>query len=136
VTGRLVTTGLQTRWPVALITAAMFAVQGLAAVLLPLAGRSVPGAVGAVVLFGLGFGVATIARPALLADRYGTAAYATLSGALALPITVAKAVAPLASAGVAQLAGYPAVMGSVAAACVLGALALVAYDRHGRPERS
>ncbi|WP_252375117.1 MFS transporter, partial [Nonomuraea sp. KC401] len=46
VTGRLVTTGLQARWPVALITAAMFALQGLAAVLLPLVGRSTAGAVG------------------------------------------------------------------------------------------
>ncbi|NUT44970.1 MAG: MFS transporter [Thermoactinospora sp.] len=132
VTGRLVTTGLQSRWPVALITAAMFGVQGLAALLLPLAGTSVPGAVAGVVLFGLGFGVATIARPALLADRYGTAAYATLSGALALPVTVSKAVAPLLSAAVAEVAGYPAVMASVAAACVLGALSLVAYDRCGR----
>ncbi|UBU15032.1 MFS transporter [Nonomuraea gerenzanensis] len=129
VTGRLVTTGLQARWPVALITAAMFGLQGLAAVLLPLVGRGSAGAVVAVVLFGLGFGVGTIARPALLADRYGTAAYASLSGALALPITVAKAVAPLVAAGVAQVAGYPAVMGVVAVACVLGALSLILYAR-------
>lgn len=129
VTGRLVTTGLQARWPVALITAAMFGLQGLAAVLLPLVGRDPVGAVAAVVLFGLGFGVATIARPALLADRYGTAAYASLSGTLALPITAAKAVAPLAAAGIAQVAGYPAVMGVVAGACVLGALSLMAYAR-------
>ncbi|MGI5283528.1 MFS transporter [Nonomuraea polychroma] len=129
VTGRLVTTGLQARWRVAPITAVMFGLQGLAAVLLPLVGRSVAGAVAAVVLFGLGFGVATIARPALLADRYGTAAYASLSGALTLPITVAKAIAPLMAAGIAHFAGYPAVMAAVAAACVLGALSLVAYDR-------
>ncbi|MFC5822296.1 MFS transporter [Nonomuraea insulae] len=129
VTGRLVTTGLQGRWPVALITAVMFGLQGLAAVLLPLVGRSGVGAVVAVVLFGLGFGVATIARPALLADRYGTAAYASLSGALALPITAAKAVAPLLAAGIAHFAGYPTVMGAVAVACVLGALSLVVYDR-------
>ncbi|MEV0234205.1 MFS transporter [Nonomuraea sp. NPDC050786] len=133
VTGRLVTTGLQGRWSVALITAVMFGLQGLAAVLLPLVGRSLPGAVASVVLFGLGFGVATIARPALLADRYGTGAYASLSGALALPVTVAKAVAPLLAAGIAQFAGYPAVMGAVAAACALGALSLVAYDRGVRP---
>lgn len=129
VTGRLVTTGLQTRWPVATITAAMFALQGLAAVLLPLTGRGVAGAVVSVVLFGLGFGVSTIARPALLADRYGTTAYGSLSGALALPITVAKAVAPLLAAGLAQVAGYPAVMGAVAAACTFGALCLILYAR-------
>jgi predicted MFS family arabinose efflux permease len=133
VTGRLVTTGLQGRWSVALITAVMFGVQGLAAVLLPLIGRSTAGAVAGVVLFGLGFGVGTIARPALLADRYGTGAYASLSGALALPITVAKAVAPLLAAGIAQFAGYPAVMGAVAAACALGALSLIAYHRTNHP---
>ncbi|MER6002248.1 MFS transporter [Nonomuraea angiospora] len=133
VTGRLVTTGLQGRWSVALITAVMFGVQGLAAVLLPLVGRSAAGAVAGVVLFGLGFGVGTIARPALLADRYGTGAYASLSGALALPITVAKAVAPLLAAGIAQFAGYPAVMGAVAAACALGALSLIAYHRNAHP---
>ncbi|MEV4353800.1 MFS transporter [Nonomuraea sp. NPDC049625] len=133
VTGRLVTTGLQGRWSVALITAVMFGVQGLAAVLLPLVGRSAAGAVAGVVLFGLGFGVGTIARPALLADRYGTGAYASLSGALALPITVAKAVAPLMAAGIAQFAGYPAVMGAVSAACALGALSLIAYHRNAHP---
>ncbi|MEU7739342.1 MFS transporter [Nonomuraea sp. NPDC049158] len=136
VTGRLVTTGLQGRWPVALITATVFGSQGAAALVLPVAGRSVAGAICGVVLFGLGFGVATIARPALLTERYGTSAYATLSGALALPITVAKAVGPLLAAGVAQLAGYPAVMVSLAAACGLGALSLVAYDRRGRTERT
>ncbi|MEV4088877.1 MFS transporter, partial [Nonomuraea fuscirosea] len=125
----VVTTGLQTRWPVATITAAMFALQGLAAVLLPLTGRGVAGAVVSVVLFGLGFGVSTIARPALLADRYGTTAYGSLSGALALPITVAKAVAPLLAAGLAQVAGYPAVMGAVATACAFGALCLILYAR-------
>ncbi|MEW1846978.1 MFS transporter [Nonomuraea angiospora] len=133
VTGRLVTTGLQGRWSVALITAVMFGVQGLAAVLLPLVGRSTAGAVAGVVLFGLGFGVGTIARPALLADRYGTGAYASLSGALALPITAAKAVAPLLAAGIAQVVGYPAVMGAVAAACALGALSLIAYHRNTHP---
>lgn len=129
VTGRVITTGLQTRWPVALITATVFVLQGTAAVMLPLVGRSVPGAVCSVVLFGLGFGVATIARPALLASRYGTAAYASISGALALPITVAKALAPLAAAAVAQVAGYPAVMAAVAFCCVVGAAALVVYER-------
>lgn len=128
VTGRVVTTGLQGRWPISLITAAVFTLQGAAALLLPLTGRSAAGAIGSVVLFGLGFGVATIARPALLADRYGTAAYASISGALALPITAAKAVAP----PIAALMGFPLAMGAVAICCLAGAAALVAYDRRGR----
>ncbi|WP_343953160.1 MFS transporter [Nonomuraea longicatena] len=128
VTGRVVTTGLQSRFPVALVAAAVFALQGLAAVLLPLVGRGQWGAVSAVVLFGLGFGVATIARPALLAERYGTAAFAAVSGALTLPVTVSKALAPPAAA----LLGFPLAMGAVALCCLAGAAALVAYDRRGR----
>ncbi len=129
VTGRLVTTGLQARRPTALVAAAVFALQGLAAALLPLVGHTVAGAIGAVTLFGLGFGVGTLARPALLADRYDTAVYATLSGALALPITVSKAVAPLAAAAGAQVIGYPAVMAGVCAACLAAASCLVGYER-------
>ncbi|MFI6533100.1 MFS transporter [Nonomuraea sp. NPDC050547] len=125
VTGRVVTTGLQSRFRVAPVAAAVFALQGGAALLLPIAGRGVAGAIGAVVLFGLGFGVATIARPALLAERYGTAAYASISGALALPITVAKAVAP----PIAALMGFPVAMIAVAACCLTGTVGLIAYDR-------
>jgi hypothetical protein len=44
--------------------------------------------------FGLGFGVATIARPAILAHHYGTHRYATMN----TPIILAKAAAPLAAA--------------------------------------
>ncbi len=63
VTGRSITTGLQTRLPAALIAAAIFALQGVAALLLPLIGRTVAGAIGAVLLFGLGFGIASITLP-------------------------------------------------------------------------
>ncbi|MBB5080054.1 putative MFS family arabinose efflux permease [Nonomuraea endophytica] len=129
VTGRVVTTGLQGRFRVAPVAAAVFALQGCAALLLPVVGRSVAGAIGAVVLFGLGFGVATIARPALLAERYGTAAYASISGALALPITVAKAVAP----PIAALMGFPVAMIAVAACCLIGTVGLIAYDRLALP---
>ncbi|GAA4102139.1 MFS transporter [Nonomuraea soli] len=129
VTGRVVTTGLQRRWPVALVTAAVFALQAVAALLLPLIGRSPVGAIAATVLFGLGFGVATIARPALVVERYGTSAYAGISGAMALPITVAKAFAPSLAALAATTAGYPVVMVAVAVACTLSAFALAVYHR-------
>ncbi|WP_084961027.1 MFS transporter [Thermoactinospora rubra] len=129
VTGRVVTSGLHSRWPVALVTAAVFVLQGVAAAMLPFVGATVPGAIGSVVLFGLGFGVSTIARPALLADRYGTAAYASISGVLTLPITFAKALAPLAGAAMAQAAGYTLVMAVVAAACLSGAVALAVFER-------
>jgi MFS family permease len=129
VTGRLITTGLQTRIPAALIAATIFAFQGVAAMLLPLVGRTVPGAIGAVLLFGLGFGIASITLPHLLVGRYGTAAYASLSGRIAAFSVADKALAPLGAVALAQAAGYVWVMGAVATACVIAALALLAYHR-------
>jgi hypothetical protein len=115
--------------PAALIAATIFAFQGVAAVLLPLVGRTVPGAIGAVLLFGLGFGIASITLPHLLVGRYGTAAYASLSGRIAAFSVADKALAPLGAVALAQAAGYVWVMGAVATACVIAAGALLAYHR-------
>ncbi|MGW7481876.1 MFS transporter [Nonomuraea muscovyensis] len=129
VTGRLLTTGLQRRLPAALIAAAIFALQGVAVLLLPLVGRTVPGAVGCVLGFGLGFGIASITLPHLLVGRYGTAAYASLSGRIAVFSVADKALAPLGAVALAQAVGYVWVMGAVATACAIAALALAAYHR-------
>ncbi|MEU1387799.1 MULTISPECIES: MFS transporter [unclassified Nonomuraea] len=129
VTGRLVTTGLQTRLPAALIAAAIYALQGVAALLLPVLGASVAGAIGCVLLFGLGFGIGSITLPHLLVQRYGTTAYASLSGRIAVFSVADKALAPLGAVALAQAAGYGWVMGAVAVACVISAFALVAYHR-------
>ena len=82
------------------MTAVAFAVQAIAVVVLLAAGSSRAGAVVFVLLFGLGFGVGTIARPALLADAYGSGGYATLSAMGGVAFTAAKTVGPVA-AGVA-----------------------------------
>ncbi|GAA3016945.1 MFS transporter [Streptosporangium longisporum] len=129
VTGRLLTTGLQRRLPAALIAAAIFTLQGVAAALLPLAGRTVPGAVGCVVGFGLGFGIASVTLPHLLLQRYGSSAYASLSGRVAAFSVADKALAPLGAITLAQAAGYTWVMAAVALACAVAALALIAYHR-------
>lgn len=129
VTGRLLTTGLQRRMPTALIAASIFTLQGVAAALLPLAGRTVPGAVGCVLGFGLGFGIASITLPHLLVERYGTAAYASLSGRIAVFSVADKALAPLGAVALAQAAGYEWVMAAVALACVVAAVALLVYHR-------
>ncbi|MFI6317555.1 MFS transporter [Nonomuraea sp. NPDC050556] len=129
VTGRLLTTSLQTRLPAALIAAVIFALQGVAALLLPMIGRTVPGAIGSVLLFGLGFGIASITLPHLLVGRYGTAAYASLSGRIAAFSVADKALAPLGAVALAQAVGYTWVMGGVAVACATAAGALVAYHR-------
>ncbi|MET8866003.1 MFS transporter [Nonomuraea sp. NPDC004580] len=129
VTGRVVTTGLRRRWAAAPVAAGVFAVQGAGTLLMPVVAGSAAGAIGCVLLFGIGFGVGTITLPHLLSERYGTTAYASLSGRIALFAVADKAAAPLAAVALAQAAGYGWVMGAVAAACAVAALALLAYHR-------
>jgi MFS family permease len=100
VTGRLVTTGAARRVGMTKVTAAVFAIQAAGVLALPHV-SSLLGAALCVVAFGLGFGVATIAKPAIVADRYGTTRYATIAAAMAMPITLARAFAPLGAAAIA-----------------------------------
>jgi predicted MFS family arabinose efflux permease len=128
--GRLATTALARRYGMAAIAAAVFAVQAAGAAALTYLGRSLAGAAACVIAFGLGFGVVTIARPAIVATRYGTARYATIAGALTLPITLAKATAPLAAATL-----PPGRFMTAAAAACLGAALLLAAATRGRSRR-
>ncbi len=125
VTGRLATTGLSKRFGMTTVTAAVFAVQAVGAAALPFLGGAIAGAAACIVAFGLGFGVATIARPAILATRYGTSRYATIAGIMTLPITLAKAGAPLAAAAVAP----NAFLFAAAVACGTSALLLLRISR-------
>ncbi|MFI6077825.1 MFS transporter [Actinoplanes sp. NPDC051343] len=125
VTGRLVTSGLQHRFPTIPIVAAIFAVQAVAAGGLALTGRNTAAAIITVMGFGLGFGVATIAKPILLAERYDTRRYAIIAATLVVPMTVAKAAAPLAAAWLHTATGnYRGVFLTTAAVCATAALAL------------
>ncbi|WP_155368439.1 MFS transporter [Catellatospora vulcania] len=125
VTGRIVTTGLARRHSTAAVTAAVFAIQAAAAAALPVLGHTRLGAICCVVLFGTGFGVGTIARPALLAGRYGTTGYATIASAVTLPMTLAKACTPLAAAALYLAAGtYTPVLAVVSAACAVAGVCL------------
>ncbi|WP_272948669.1 MFS transporter [Micromonospora endolithica] len=98
VTGRLVLTAARRQLRVTTIVAAVFATQAAAILTMPLLAGSRTGAVITDGGFRLGFGVTSLATPALLADRYGTTAYASVAGRLAAPVTIAKATAPLAGA--------------------------------------
>jgi MFS family permease len=127
VTGRLATTGLQRRYRTATVVAAIFAGQAAAAAALPLIGRNAIAAVVAVTGFGLGFGVAAIAKPVLIAARYDTRRYATIAGLLVVPMTIAKAAAPLAAAALhTGTGGYVAVFAATAVICLIAAAALAA----------
>jgi predicted MFS family arabinose efflux permease len=120
VTGRLATTRLARRYGMTTVTAVVFAVQAAGAAALPHVAGSLAWAAVCITAFGLGFGVATIARPAILADRYGTHRYATIAATMTVPITLAKAGAPLAAAAL----GVGRFLTWAAAACLLAAALL------------
>ncbi len=133
VAGRLITTGLQRRYRTTTVTSVVFGIQALAALLLPVVGATAGGAIGAVIGFGLGFGVATIAKPVLLAERYDTRRYATLAGILVVPMTLAKAVGPLAAAFLQATTGnYSSSLAAVAACCAVAAVAIATVTDPGR----
>lgn len=135
VTGRIVLTGAQRRIRMTTVVAAIFAVQAVAALSLLAFGGSRSGAVAGVVAFGLGFGVASLAAPALLADRYGTVAYATIAGSLAVPITLARAGAPLGAAALQTAGGYLPVVVGISGACLVAAVGIVARATSPSPVR-
>jgi MFS family permease len=76
------------------LTAVLFAMEALGLAVLVLA----PGWLGALVfaiIFGAAIGAVTTARPALLAEIYGRANYAAISGAMTASGVVARAAAPV-----------------------------------------
>jgi MFS family permease len=103
--------------------AAMFALQPLALLVLLLV-RSTPGVFVFVVMFGAHRGLSTIARPALLADLYGRAQYASIAGVLQFAISLAQAAAPVgAGAAYDLLHSYEPILWAFV---VISALAVVA----------
>jgi predicted MFS family arabinose efflux permease len=105
--------------------ACVFVLQAVALLLLPLWHDRL-GVLAFVALFGLGFGVVTIARASLIASHYGAWHYGTIGGVSAAFVIGARAVAP-AGAGVmyATSGGYGAVFVVLAIALVMAALAMV-----------
>jgi MFS family permease len=137
VTGRLVLTGAQRRVRTTSIVAAVFGIQAVAALCLLVIAGSVPGAVAGVTAFGLGFGIASLAAPALLADRYGTAAYATIAGTLAVPVTLAKAGAPLGAAALLSTSGgYTPVLTAISGTCLVAVAGILTGARKPSPVRA
>ncbi|TWG27025.1 hypothetical protein FHX75_11160 [Micromonospora palomenae] len=135
VTGRLILTGVRRRLPITTIVAAVFAAQAGAVLAIPLLAGTRTGAVITVVGFGLGFGITSLATPALLADRYGTTAYATIAGGLAAPVTIAKATAPLAAAILLHTAGgYIPLLTAVAICCALATVGMTTRAKIPAPQ--
>lgn len=131
VAARVVVTVVGNRCPLVPLTAAVFALQG-AAVLILLAWRQSSGVLLGVVLLGAGRGAVTLMRASLVAERYGRAHYGAIGGALALFISGAAALAPV-GAGVAYqlFGGYDPVFAGLAAISVLAAVAMLGMLRWG-----
>lgn len=129
VVARVVVTLAGNRCPAVPLTAAVFALQG-AAVLILLGWRQETGVLLAVLLLGAGRGAVTLMRASLVAERYGRAHYGAIGGALALFVSGAAALAPV-GAGVAyELAhGYDPVFLGLAGASALAGLAMMGMLR-------
>lgn len=130
VVGRLVVTGLFVRYATVSVTAVVFGLQAVGTVLLLVAPGEAAAAVGFALLFGIGFGVSHLARPALVAEGYGVRRFATIAALMGLALTAAKVVGPVA-VGVSRSAtgSYtPALVGLVLATAG-SAAALVAASR-------
>ena len=129
--GRLIFTPLGSWIPRQLIAAAIFATQAAGLIVLILI-RGQVGVLLFVVLFGLGFGAITPARAGLVADLYGSANYGSISSVLALFITVARAVAPVATGLLyVWFNGYGPVLWILAGIAAAGAFAVLRIGSGG-----
>ncbi|MEA2524883.1 MAG: hypothetical protein QOF73_2110, partial [Thermomicrobiales bacterium] len=89
------------------LTALVFALQGVALVVL-MGWQTRAGVLTAVLLLGAGRGVVTLMRPGLVAEFYGRANFGAISGMLSFFLTGARALAPVGTGVAYTLAGgYP-----------------------------
>ena len=128
--GRLVFITVASRFGAVGVTMAVFVAQALGLALVALA-PGLPGGLGLViVVLGAANGMATLARATTLAEVFGPAHYATISGAVALGANGARALGPVgASLLYALLGGYRSVFWSMAGALVLVGAVVAASGR-------
>ncbi|MGY2082247.1 MFS transporter [Blastococcus sp. SYSU DS0539] len=131
VTGRVVLTVLAARLGIGNVTAAMVAGQALGVMLLFLLPQPAATVV-FVLLFGVGFGVLNIARPALLGQYVPGVVFATVSGQQALVGQFGRVVAPIAGGALITASGYGAGFTVVAGCALAAATLLVLSERAAR----
>lgn len=133
--GRIVITALERRIPETVMGAAVFALQALAlALILVPAGMAIM--LLAVALLGVGRGGATLLRATLVADRYGRANFATISGIPAATQMAARAIAPVGAGLLASwLGGYAPMLLILLVAAVAATLAMIMFALSARPLR-
>jgi MFS family permease len=128
VAGRVVLTLLAARVGIGNVTAAMVAGQAVGIACLFLLPQPVA-TVLFVLLFGAGFGVTHIARPAMLGAYVPSAVFATVSGHQALAGQAGRVVAPVAAGALITGFGYAAAFAAIAACTLAAAVLLVASGR-------
>jgi MFS family permease len=94
VAGRLVFTPLDQRIPIRRMVGGVFSLEALSVILIFLSPSGI--AVGAfIILFGAAYGAQTLARPAILADLYGSTHYGRISSVLVIVLTLSSTLAPV-----------------------------------------
>lgn len=128
VAGRITLTRIARRWGVARTAAVMVGGQSLGVAAL-FALPHPANAVAFVVLFGAGYGVMSIARPALLGAYVARPIFASVSGVQTLVLNAGRVVAPVSAAAFISLAGYGPTFLIVATCALLTCALLLAADR-------
>lgn len=110
------------------LTTAVFLVQGGALLLLLLPNGREAVVLGFVVAFGMANGMITILRAARPAELFGSASYGAIAGTMALPMTLARAAAPLGVGTLYTVFGHyePVWWGLVLVGCISALAAAVA----------
>jgi MFS family permease len=133
--GRVVVTALDRRVAEPVLAVAVFALQtaGITLILVP---AGLPLVLLAVALIGMGRGGITLLRATLVADRYGRAHFATISGIPAAAQMAARAVAPVGAGLLASwLGGYAPMLVVLAGIAVLATVAVGMFAWSARPLR-
>jgi len=121
VTGRVLELAFASRLSASTVGILAMAFLPIALWLLSIAGVQWPLLVAFAVIYGIGNGAMTIVRGAIPAELFGRDAYGAINGAMAAPVTVAKAAGPLVAALLfAWLGGYD---GTLLVLIVIGAVA-------------
>jgi predicted MFS family arabinose efflux permease len=133
--GRVLVTALDRRAPESAVGVAVFALQALALVVILLT-SGMAALLLAVALLGAGRGGVTLMRATLVADRYGRAHFAAISGIPAAAQMAARALAPV-GAGllVAWLGGYTPMLIVLAIIALASTLAMTMFAASARPLR-
>ncbi|GAA1720534.1 MFS transporter [Fodinicola feengrottensis] len=121
VLGRLFYAPVLAKLPVVARTVGIFAAGAATTALLAVLSGPAVALVAAAILAGVARGLYTLVQATAVSDRWGAAAYGTLSAVLTTPITIATAIAPWAGTSIAAaIGGYPALFALLALICLAG----------------